>query len=62
MGWFGGKSSHKQNVESMLGLALKLYEKTAQPNPLLPPLRFERADSRCRYRLFCLSTVQLACA
>jgi hypothetical protein len=60
--WNGKSPSHKQNVESMIGLTLRLYEKTAQPNPLLPPLRFERADSRCRYLLFCLSTVQLACA
>ena len=62
MGWFGGKSGHKQNVESMLGLAFKLYENTSQSNPELPPLHFERADSRCRYFLFCLSTIHLACA
>ena len=62
MSLFGGKSNHKKNVKLMLDLPLRLYEKTVRPNPLLPTVHFERADSRCRDLLFCLSTVQLACS
>jgi hypothetical protein len=63
LGWFGGKSSHKKEVDSAVRVLANLFEKTTGPGSDAPVvLRFELPDSRYRYFVFCLSTVQTACA
>jgi len=63
LGWFGGKSTHKKEVEAALTVLCNLFEKTTSGGldaPLV--LKFGLRDSRFRYFVFCLSTVQMACA
>lgn len=63
MGWFGGKSTHKKEVEAALTVLCNLFEKTTRGGldaPLV--LKFDLPDSRLRYFVFCLSAIQMACA
>ncbi len=63
MGWFGGKSTHKKEVDAALRVLSNLFEKTTGGGSDAPVvLRFELPDSRYRYFVFCLSAVQMACA
>ena len=62
MAWFGGKSTHKKEFDAAYKVLRNLFEKTiygGMDAPLV--LRFKRPDSRFRYFVFCLSTVQVAC-
>jgi hypothetical protein len=63
MSWFRRKSTQSREVDAALKVLLNLFEKTTDGGadaPLI--LRFELQDSHFRYYLFCLSTVQMACA
>jgi hypothetical protein len=61
--WFGGKSDHKKQVDAGIMVLGNLYEKTTDGGSDAPlVLRFEMADSRFRYLVFCLGTFQMACA
>lgn len=69
MGWFGGKANHKKEVDAAFKVFGNLYERTTNGSAsalrgLAAPqvLSFRLADSRFRYSMFCLSTVQAACA
>jgi hypothetical protein len=63
MGWFGGKSSHEKQVEAAVKVLGNLFEKTTDGGADAPlVLKFDLRDSRFRYFVFCLSTVQMACA
>jgi hypothetical protein len=62
MGWFG-KSRHEKQVEAALKVWGNLFEKTTRGGADAPPvLNFRRPDSRYRYAMFSLSTIQVACA
>lgn len=63
MGWFGGQSSHKKEVDAAFHVLLKLFETTTEGGSDAPlVLKFDLPDSRFRYIVFCLSTVVTACA
>ncbi len=63
MGWFGGKSRHKKEVDAAFKVLGALFEKTTEGGADAPlVLNFELPDSRFRYFVFCLSTAQMACA
>lgn len=63
MAWFGGKSTHKKEVDAAGRVLGNLFEKTTDGGSNAPlVLKFELPDSRYRYFVFCLSTVQMACA
>lgn len=63
MGWFGGKSRHKTEVDAAFKVLGNLFEKTTDGGADAPlVLKFELRDSRFRYFVFCLSTAQMACA
>lgn len=62
MGWFG-KSKHKKQVDAAFRVFMNLFEKTIDGSSDAPRvLSSQLRDSRYRYLLFCLSTVQVACA
>jgi hypothetical protein len=61
--WFGGKSTHKKEVDAAFKILGNLFEKTTEGKSDAPiVLKFDLRDSRFRYFVFCLSTVQTACA
>jgi len=63
MGWFGGKSTQAKQVESAIRIATNLYERTKPRAEYAPAhLHFSAPDSQYRYLIFCLSTMQVACA
>ena len=63
MGWFSGKPTHRKEVDAAFKVLGNLFEKTTGGGSDAPlVLTFERRDSRFRYFVFCLSTVQMACA
>lgn len=63
LGLFGGKSSHKKEVDAAFKVLGNLFEKTTEGGSDAPlVLKFDLRDSRFRYFVFCLSTVQMACA
>lgn len=64
MGLFGGKSRHRKEVDAACKVWGNLFEKTTEESGSDAPLvlKFQLGDSRLRYMVFCLSTVQLACA
>jgi len=62
LGWFG-KSNHEKDVDAAFRVLWNLYETTTAGKAGAPlVLSFELRDSRFRYLVFCLSTVQMACA
>ena len=63
LGLFGGKSTHKKQVDAAVRVLDNLFEKTTGGGSDAPlVLKFEVPDSRFRYIVFCLSAVQMACA
>jgi len=63
LGWFGGKSRHRKEVDAAFKVLGNLFEKTTDGGADAPlVLKFELLDSRFRYFVFCLSTAQMACA
>jgi hypothetical protein len=63
LAWFGGKSAHKKEVDAAFKVLGNLFEKTTEGGSDAPlVLKFALRDSRFRYFIFCLSTVQMACA
>ncbi len=63
MGWFGRKSTHKKQVDAAFKVVGNLYDASTTGRAGAPlVLRFALPDSRFRYMMFCLSTVQAACA
>jgi hypothetical protein len=63
MGLFSRKPSHRAQCLAMMRIAARLNERTLAPNADAPAvLRLGRPDSRFRYLMFCLSTVQAVCA
>ena len=63
MGWLGGKSTHKKEVDAAYKVLANLFEVTTNGGADAPlVLRFSLPHSRFRYLVFCLSTVQMACA
>lgn len=63
MAWFGGKTTQKKQIDATFKVLGNLFEKTTEGGADAPlVLRFDLPDSRFRYFVFCLSTVQMACA
>jgi hypothetical protein len=63
MGLFSRKPSHRAQCLAMMRIAARLNERILAPNADAPAvLRLSRPDSRFRYLMFCLSTVQTVCA
>jgi len=63
MPWFGGRLTQKKQVDAAFKVLGNLFEKTTEGGADAPlVLRFDLSDSRFRYFVFCLSTVQMACA
>lgn len=63
MGWFTGKATHRRQVDSALTVVGNLFEKTTDGGADAPlVLSLGLPDSRYRYLMFCLSTMQTACA
>ena len=55
MGWFGGKSDHKKEVDATFKVLWNLFEKTTEGGSDAPlVLKFDLRDSRFRYFVFCL--------
>jgi len=63
MGWFGGKKRHEKEVEAAVLVATNLYEAT-KPDvaDVAARLHYKLPDSGYRHLIFCLSTMQMACA
>lgn len=63
MGLFGGKSTHKKAVDAAFKVLWNLFEKTTVGGANAPlVMKFDLHDSHFRYFVFCISTVQVACA
>jgi hypothetical protein len=63
MGWISHKPTQQKQVEAALQVASNLYEHTKPGAANAPaPLHFSLPDSRYKYLMFCLSTMELACA
>lgn len=63
MGLFGSKSQHAREVDAAFKILGNLYSKTVEGGADAPlVLNFELSDSHFRYYIFCLSTMQKACA
>ena len=63
MAWFGRKTSHDKQLRAAGTVLWNLYNITTKGGADAPlVLAFALPDARLRYAMFCLGTMQLACA